>query len=238
MISAFFRTVFYEPLYNGLISLINILPEWADVGIAVILFTIIVRLALFPLSRQSVKTQVQLKEIEPELNSIKEKYKDRQEQARKTLELYREKNIRPFAGFFLVLIQIPIVITLYRIFYTSHLPEIQTDLLYSFVAAPEQVSILFLGFIDITSKNIILAALAGVAQYFQVRYSMPAPKAVEKPTFKDDLARSMHMQMKYIMPVVIAFFAYTASAAIALYLITSSAFMIVQELYIRRTYKR
>ena len=91
--SSLFHLFFYEPLYNGLIFLIGVLP-WADVGIVVILFTCIVKLALFPLSKKSVLTQIRMKEIQPELDAIKEKHKDnKQEQALKVMALYREKRL-------------------------------------------------------------------------------------------------------------------------------------------------
>ena len=73
--------------------MIGVLP-WADVGIVVILFTCIVKLALFPLSKKSVLTQIRMKEIQPELDAIKEKHKDnKQEQALKVMALYREKRL-------------------------------------------------------------------------------------------------------------------------------------------------
>ena len=70
--AAFFHTFFYNPLYNGLIFLIDIVPL-ADVGIAIILLTIVVKLILFPLSKKAVRTQLIMRTVEPELNKLKEK---------------------------------------------------------------------------------------------------------------------------------------------------------------------
>jgi YidC/Oxa1 family membrane protein insertase len=232
-----FTTLFYQPLYNGLVALLDIAP-WMDAGIAVIVFTSLVKLVLFPLSKQSVRTQLKIKEIEPELQKIKENHKDKTEQALKTMELYKKNSIRPFAGILLIFIQLPIVFSLYRIFIASGLPVINVEMLYSFVPTPESVNVMFLGLFDITAKSMVLAGAAALAQYFQVHYSMPVPKKVEKPTFKDDLARSMSLQMKYMFPVIIFFIAYTTTSAIALYFTTSSIFMIAQELYLRKTLKK
>lgn len=234
-----YTTLFYQPLYNGLIFLMDVLP-WADVGVAVILFTVLVKLILFPLSVRSVKTQLQMKRAEPELKTIRETHKDnREEVARKTLEVYRKYDIHPFAGFFLVLLQLPIIIALYRVFYKGGLFVTNTSLLYSFVHAPISINPHFLGLIDVAKSNIWLAVLAAVSQFFQVRFSVPAPKArSENPSFQEDLARSMSLQMRFVLPAFIFFIAWKLAGAIALYWITSNLFMIGQELYIRRRYKK
>lgn len=114
MISLFY-TIFYNPLYNGLV-LISVLPH-KDVGIAVILFTIFIKLILFPLTKSSLITQIKMRTLEPEMKEIREKYKNnREEMARKTMEFYKTNNIKPFSSFFLILLQFPILIALYLVF--------------------------------------------------------------------------------------------------------------------------
>ena len=90
-----FTVLFYQPLYNGLIALINILP-WEDAGFAVIVFTILIKLILFPLSKKSVVTQFRLKQLAPEIEKIKKTYTDKQEQSRQMLQLYKTNKINPF----------------------------------------------------------------------------------------------------------------------------------------------
>ena len=103
-----YNTFIFKPLYNGLVGLMDLLP-WIDVGIAVILFTIIVRLIIFPLSKNALLTQVRMKEVEPEANKIKAEYaNDRQKQGLKVMELYKSKGIKPFSGVLLLIIQLPI----------------------------------------------------------------------------------------------------------------------------------
>lgn len=232
-----YNTLMYEPLYNGLIFLMDI---GADAGVAVVVLTLIVRFILFPLSRKAVITQQNVKRFQPEIDAIKEKYKkDRQEQARKILELYKEKGINPFSSFFLILIQLPIIFALYRIFWASGLPEIKQNILYSFVPVPESVNMVFIGIFDIASKSWVLAVLVGITTFVQMKLSMPALKGA-KPigqSFKDDLARSMNIQMRYFFPVISIFISYTLSGAIALYWLTSNLFTIGQEIVIKRTNK-
>ncbi|MEK7552433.1 MAG: YidC/Oxa1 family membrane protein insertase [Patescibacteria group bacterium] len=233
-----YREAIYQPLYNGLIFLMDIIP-WADAGVAVVLFTVIVKLALFPLSQKAIRTQQKMKQFEPELKKIKEKFKDKQEQARAMFDFYKEKKLNPFSSFFLILIQIPIVYALYSIFMSSGLPKIQEAILYSFVAVPQAVNMVFLGLIDISLKSFILALLVGITAFLQMKISMPKIDLKEKgKSFKDDLARSMSVQMKYVFPVVAALISYSISGAIALYWLTSNLFAIGQEIYIKRKIKK
>lgn len=242
MITAFFKALLYQPLYNGLIFLMDILP-FVDAGVAVLLFTIIVKLVLFPLSKSAVSTQFKMRTLAPELEELKKKYKDdRQEQARKTMELYRENNINPFSSVLLIFIQLPIIFALYFVFLNGGLPEIDTELLYSFIPEPQNVDIFFLGIFDITQSSWILALAAAVTNFFQIRFSVPKfnskkRKKGEMPSFKDDLARSMNIQMRYVFPVVVFFIANYLSGAIAIYWTTSNLFTIGQELVIRKTVK-
>ncbi len=236
--TAFFSYI-YEPLYNGLVYLIDIVPGH-DVGMAVILLTIVVKIILFPLSRQAIRTQAAMREIAPEIEAIKEKYKDKQEeQARAMFALYRERGIRPFSAFFLIFVQLPILFGLYWVFWKGGLPTIDTNLLYSFVPAPDIVDMKFLGGIDMSERSVVLALLTGVTQYIYTRLSMGARKPrvrEDKPSFSTDLAHSFDLQARYILPLIFAGISYTLAAALPLYWATSNVFMIVQELIMGRRF--
>ncbi|MFA5652017.1 MAG: YidC/Oxa1 family membrane protein insertase [Candidatus Paceibacterota bacterium] len=239
--SFLFHNFFYAPLYNGLIAFINIIP-YHDVGLAVIIFTCLIKIIIFPLSIQSIKTQFEMKQIEPELNEIKIKYKDdKQIQAEKTMQLYKDKGINPFAGILLMLIQLPILIALYWVFYKGGLPNIDQASIYSFTKIPDTINMMFLG-LDVTKTSILFAVFVAVAQFLQMQITLPKQKKVEvkagqNPAFSDELAKSMNMQMKYVMPVIMFFIAKSFPLVVSLYLITSSLFAIGQELYIRSKYK-
>ncbi|HJO89625.1 MAG: YidC/Oxa1 family membrane protein insertase [Candidatus Pacebacteria bacterium] len=239
MISTIWNTVFFNPIYNGLIFLLDVVP-FIDVGIAVILVTVIVKLILFPFSLKMVKTQLAVKALEPEITKLKEDHKDdKQEQARKTMALYKERGVNPFSGFLLILVQIPVIFGLYWVFLSGGLPEINMDILYSFVSTPEKINMNFLGLIDVSAKSVFLAFFAGATQYFQIKFSLPPMKARQegKASLKEDLARSFHIQMRYVMPIIVFGIAYAISAAVALYWTTSNLFAIGQEIYVRRKIK-
>lgn len=237
MISQIFNDLFFNPIYNGLIFLIANF-SWIDAGLAVVIITIIVKLILFPFAKKSIKIQIKTKQLEPELKTIKEKYKDnKEEQARQIMDLYKKNNLNPLSGIFIIFIQLPIIFALYFVFLKGGLPEINTEILYSFTDTPRNVNMYFLGLFNIAEKSLFLALLAGVSQYIQIRLMLPniEPRKSNQPkSFKDDLARSMGIQMKFIMPVIVFFISYSLPAAIALYWTTSNIFMICQEIFVKR----
>lgn len=239
MFGTIWHTFFFDPVYNGLVFFIDVLPG-GDVGLAIICTTVVVKLILLPLSVRAAKTQVAMREIEPRLKALKEEIKDKQEQAKAMMDLYKEAGVNPFASVLLMFIQIPIIIALYLSVSRGGgvpLPEINTAILYTFVEVPQQITTLLLGSVDMMERSVVLAILAGATQFLHTHLSLPklAPKDPDAaPSMKDDFARNMQLQMRYVLPVMIAFIAYTISAAIALYFFVSNIMSILQEFYVRR----
>jgi len=234
MISSIFNTVIYEPLYNALVLLIKVVP-FSDVGIAVIILTILVKFLLLPLAHKSSQTQQKIRDVSSEIERIKEKYKDKQEQTLKTLDLYKKNGIKPFSSILLMFAQIPFIMGLYWVFFKGGLPAIDTSLLYSFITSPDNVNMSFLGFFDMAGRSIFFALSAGASQYYLSKLTLPKPgKKPENPTMKDDLAHSMHLQMRFVMPIIITVIAFTISAAVAVYWTTSNIFTIIQEIRTRK----
>jgi YidC/Oxa1 family membrane protein insertase len=234
------HTFFFDPVYNALVFFIDVIPG-GDVGLAIIATVVLVKTILLPISIRAAKTQKAMREIEPKIKETKEKYKDdRHAQAQAMMEIYREAGMNPFASILLIFLQIPIIIALYFSVYSGGgiaLPDINTALLYSFVSAPAEITMDFLGLVDITSRSWLLAVLAGITQYIFVSMSMQAlpprdPNA--PPDLKEDFMRNMQTQMKFVMPVLIGFVAYFISAAIALYFLVSNVVSILQEFHIRK----
>lgn len=232
MITATFNTVIYNPLYNGLIALVDVMPGH-DVGFAVIALTIIVRFIIYPLSKRVVETQIKTKQLAPELEKLKEKYKDdREAHSRAMFALYKERGVHPFASIGLLLVQLPILIALYWIFSFAKLPVVNADILYSFVTVPTNINMQFLGLIDMAGHSLVLAVLVGITQMLYTRLSM-GPRQAHNPTLEaslsNDMARSFDMQARYVLPVFIAGVSFYIAAAAPLYLLTSNLFMIAQE---------
>lgn len=235
MLSHVWNAVLYRPLLNTLAFLVSIIPG-GDLGIAVIILTVLVKIIIFPLSQKSIESQVAMNILAPELDKIKKSGASKEEQAKQTFELYKEHKTNPFSGCLLVLIQIPIIFALYYVFFKGL--NFDPSLLYSFIHVPVKMNMIFLGIIDISKKSLILAALAGAAQYLQAHF-MPKPNPSPSsgtgstPSFQDTFGKSMNMQMKYVFPFLIAFIAYR-SGVVALYFISSNIFAVGQQIYVNK----
>ncbi len=239
-----FNDVFFIPLYNALILLIDIIPG-GDVGLAVIVLTILVKFILFPLSKSAVRTSIKSREIQSEVEILKEKFKEnREELGRAMLDLYKKHKINPFSGIALIFIQLPVILALYWVISKGGLPNINSDLLYSFIPRPTNVDMTFLGIFHIAeSKSIVLALLAALTQHIQARISFPKPTIESEdkkdtPDFKTDLMKGMQIQIKWVLPVMVFVFSYGLISVVALYWAVSNIFGIGQELYIRETIKK
>jgi len=234
--TSFFHTVLYTPIYNLLMFLTDILPG-QDIGLAVVIATLIVKIVIMPLSFSALHTARAVKAIEPEMKMLREKYKDDKEaQAKEMFALYKVYGINPFAGFLTLLIQLPIIISLYWVFNSQTLLTVDPTLLYSFVSAPEAISPFFIGIFAIMGSSFILAGLAGVTQMIHAWYAIPVPAKSDKPgtDMQADFGRAMALQMRFILPIFIAIAAYYTSVAIALYFVTSNVVSIAQEFIVRQ----
>lgn len=237
MFSTFWHTFFFNPIYNILVFFIDVFPG-GDVGLAIIATVLIVKTILLPISIKAVKTQKTMRDIEPKLKETKEKHKNnKQVQAEAVMNIYKEAGMNPLASVALVFLQIPIIIALY--FAVSRgggtpLPDINIDILYSFIGEPKQISMNFLGMVDIASKSLVLAIGAGLTQFLHIKITLPKIKEKDPsaaPNLKEDFMRNMQIQMKYVMPVLIGVISYSISAAIALYFMVSNLVTISQEYY-------
>ena len=186
-----------------------------------------------------------MKRMEPEIKQIKKDFPNKEEQAKKTFELYKKYGTNPFSGCLVVLLQLPVIFALYYVFYKSL--AVDSSMIYSFIQIPATLHTNFLGILEMSSKSIFLGIIAGVTQFIQGYLSTPVKskveilkvgEVVEPQTFQEQLSNSMQMNVKYILPIFIAFIAWKISAAVALYWIVSNIFTITQEWYIRRQLTR
>jgi len=226
-----FNEALYKPLFNGLVLIYNLLPI-TDFGIAIIIFTVIVRFILYPLSKKSIQSQKALTKLQPQIKEIQAKFKkDKEQQATALMKLYKENKVNPMSGCLPLLIQFPVFIALYRVFYDGFKPE-ALDNLYGFVARPDALNPMFLGILDLSMPSIIMAVLAGIFMFIQAKMTITTNKGKSKKSSKVggiDFSAMMGQQMTYIMPVFMVFLFSTLPAALALYLIVTTIFGIVQQ---------
>lgn len=224
----FFKAVFYKPILNALLFLTAVLPGH-DLGLAVILLTVIIRTLMFPLTHKMLKTQNTMKIIEPEVKKIYEEKKNKEDQAKALMDLYKKHGINPLSGFFILLIQLPILFAMYQVFlYGLPFPAGEV---YPFLKIPENINTIFLGFISLTSANAGLAALAALSQFWQAKLALP-PKTTS--TAKGDMAQAMQWQMLYVFPFIIFILGFKLPAAVSLYWTAMNIFAIVHEARVRK----
>ena len=217
-IKVLYTQIFYEPLLWGLTFLSSNLPGH-DLGLSIILLTLLVKLILFPLTHKTLKTQSVMKKIEPEIKKIQTENKNREEQAKKLMELYRTHGINPFSGFFGLFIQLPVLIALYHIFWKG------------LVLLPAGINTMFLGLIALTEANVGMAALAALSQFWQAKLAIP-PKQ-NNTSEQPNMTNVMQKQMLYVFPVIIFMIAYKLPAAVSLYWTSMNIFAILHEAYVR-----
>ncbi|MBU6388782.1 membrane protein insertase YidC [Patescibacteria group bacterium] len=234
MISTFFHVVFYNPIYNALVAFIALTPG-GDVGVAVILLTLLIRLILLPFSLSAARTQRAMKILEPKIKELKEKHKgDKEKEALETLALYREAEVNPFASILTVFIQIPVLLALYGVFRYEPFLTLDAARLYTLTPLPHAVSLRFLGVISVTGKSLVLAVLAGLTQFLQAHLALSGTMKPSSGSAQGDFQKVVGMQLKYVFPFLIAAISYTTSGAIALYFIATNLAGSLQELYVRR----
>ena len=228
-----YHTVLFEPAFNTLILLYNLVPG-QDFGIAVILVTLIVRFAFAPLSAKAVVAQRKLTALQPQAKEIQEKFKgNREGQAKELMELYKREKVNPLAGILPILIQIPILITLYQVFWKGLAIE-QLEFLYSFVTNPGLIDPTFFGLVDLGEKSLMLAVFAAIFQFIQGKQmALSHPPMGDKKSF----AATFQKQALYFFPVLTLLIVSQLPSAIGVYWITTSLFSIGQQWYIVRKEK-
>ncbi len=232
-----FTTLFYQPVLNLLIVLYNVIPGH-DFGLAVIGLTIIIKLLLYPLSQHTIKSQKELQEVQPKIEELKKTHKDNKEAlAKATMELYREHKINPFSSCLPLLIQLPFLFAVFQVFQKFG-QNLDQSLVYSFVAKPEFSSgLMFLNYIDLSQNNLILAALAALAQFLQTNMMMnKQPK--QQPGQEQNIAAIMNKQMLYMMPILTLLIGSSLPGGLTLYWFVFSALSALQQFYVLKKNKQ
>ncbi|MDP2837930.1 MAG: YidC/Oxa1 family membrane protein insertase [Candidatus Moranbacteria bacterium] len=229
-----FDTLVYHPIYNVLVFFYNTVPGH-DFGIAIILTTLLVKTLFIPLSKKQIESQKKMQELQPKLKELQKRYKDdKEKQTKAIMELYREHKANPFSGCLPLIVQLIVLIAIYRVIINISQAgfTINAADLYTFIANPGSVKHLFLNFVDLTKPNYVLGILSAIAQYYQTKMLMQSQKVTVSTTSasdEPDFATIMNKQMLYIGPAITLFIGVTFPAALALYWLFSTLFMIFQQ---------
>jgi YidC/Oxa1 family membrane protein insertase len=229
LLISIYTEVLWRPLFNGLILFYTILP-WQDIGLAIILLTIVIRAALTPILWKAQKAQRDLARIQPEIKKIQEQFKqDREQQGKALMELYAHHKVNPFSGCLLFLFQIPIFIALLHVFQNGF-DASQLDYLYSFISRPDTINPESFGILDLSQGDIRIGIIAAITQFIQTKLTI----VKQPPSEQHPFARALQTQSLYLFPALILFWSYSFPSALTLYWTVMSIFGIVQELVARR----
>ena len=204
-----FELVVVQPIFNLLMGLYAVVPG-RDFGIAIIIFTVIVRFALYPLTKSMLHQTKAMRKLQPELAKIKKQSKgNKQAETMAMMELYKKHGVSPFRSIGILLIQLPIFIALFQVIkiFTSHREQIETYT-YNFlegiapirdlIANPADFNEKLLGIVDLTKSAftndgvdiflVVLALIAGATQYIMSKQTMP--KSQSKRRIRDIMAEA------------------------------------------------
>lgn len=227
-----FNDFLVKPLFNLLAWIYGLLPVH-DFGLAIIILTILVRLALWPLINKQLHSQKAMQKLQPEMARIKKEAKgDKKLESEMIMNLYKEKEISPMAPLLPIIVQMPIFIALFVVLKAVVNPHEIAKLSYDatkdlapiadIISGAVKFHPTMLGLVDLAKSSAVLAALAGLAQFFQTKQVQPRNQE------NDAQAQTMKMMM-YIFPALTFFVGLSLPAALALYWIMTSLIAILQQ---------
>lgn len=241
-----FHEVLYRPLFNALIALYEFLPG-RDLGLAIIVLTILVRLVLTPLLTRQFRSQRKLASLQGELAEIRKTTKDKAEQSRRMLALYKHHRVSPAGGCLPVLVQLPVLWAMYAVLQRGLQADALTAL-YRFLPHPGTIDpiafqVVHLGQsafqrtaegIAVAWPAVALALLTGVVSYWQVRLTpgVAGHSMKEDTTPAEQFAHRMNRQMVFLMPLMTVYFALVFPAGLALYWFVTTLVSVVQQRYL------
>lgn len=225
--------LFYRPIYNGLIFLTSVMPNH-DLGLAIILLTILIRTILLLPSQKAMKSQKRMQDLQPRLEKIKEKHKgDQQKIAMETMALWKEAKINPFSSCLPLILQFPFLIALFYVIQGGLNPD-KVYLLYTTYGdlRLQDIDVHFFGIMNLMKNNLyVLPLVVGGLQFIQMQ--MMANKKKPKDGKMNEMAMATNM-MTYIMPVMIAVFTASLPAGVGLYWGTSTLYGIAQQYFVNK----
>jgi YidC/Oxa1 family membrane protein insertase len=209
---------------SALAQPLGLLLKWifdliGDYGLSIIVFTVVVKLVMVPLTVKQMKSMKKMQEIQPKIKEVQEKYKNDKEQLNvKVMELYKEHKVSPFGGCLPLLIQFPIIIGLFAVLRKPELYGFSEEIVAS-------------GFLWVPNLSLadpwILPLLAGATTYLSSITMTSMSKG--DPTQKI---------MTYFFPIMIFWWGRSFPAGLTLYWVVSNIFQAVQQLLIVKPYRK
>lgn len=219
-------------IYKLLVFLYQVLGN--NLGLGIIALTLFLRTALVPLTLPSLRSAKKMQDLKPQLDRLKKKHKDKQALQKAQVELYKQNGVNPAAGCLPQILQIIVLISLYRVL----IDFVGQDSVNGFA-----LNLKFL-WLNLSQPDplYILPVLAGLSQLLfsivmqsGLKTEVKAPKQKNKRQKEEDsleMAQSMQKQMLYIMPIMTTVIALKFPSGLALYWAVSTIFSLIQQLIV------
>lgn len=242
----------FQPLVSALVLFWKF---FGDLGVSIVVLTIIIRTILIPLTLPAMRAQKKMAELAPEIKRLKEKHaSDKQKFAQAQMELYKKAGANPAAGCLPMIVQFVILIALYQAFLqvlqtngTDVLTKIN-ETVYPFLQLPSNFNLDFsFLYLNLSKPDLIHVAglplpgifliLAAISQFFSGKMMAPQIKAEEKeakktPGKSDDMMVAMQSQMMYLFPAMTIFIGYGFPSGLVVYWFIFSAYQLIQQYFI------
>lgn len=244
-----FEILLTQPFFNLLFAFYKVFESLSipgALGFAVILLTVSIRLVLWPLTTHQLKSGQKMAALKPHLDRIKEEHgHDKVRHQQEVASLYKQHGVNPLAGCLPLILQIPVFIALYNVLLKTvaltgpdALAAINQKLYSSSLYLDKIPQASFLG-ADLSAKPsswpqagfliLTVPILTGLFQFIQSKMMAPQAAPQASKTTQTDTMAQMQSQMTYLMPVMIAFFAYSFPLGISLYWNTFTIIGIIQQ---------
>lgn len=256
-----FDLLIIQPIFNLLIGLYSIIPG-GDFGVSLIVFTILVRFALYPLVKRQLHQSKAMRKLQPQLAKIKAEAKgNKQLETTLMMDLYKRNGVSPFRSILILFIQLPIFIAIFQVvrIFTYNRERIET-FTYDFMKGiepvkeiinnPENFNEKLFGFIDLTENALVnywillIAVLAAVTQYYMSKQLMPQSEnkrglreimseaAEGKQADQAEMNAIIMGKMTKVFPFIMLFIMIGLPGALVLYYAVSNMVAVVQQKYI------
>ncbi|MEA3304940.1 MAG: YidC/Oxa1 family membrane protein insertase [Patescibacteria group bacterium] len=235
--SFLWNEIIYKPVYNLLLFFLDILPE-ASLGIAIILFTIVIRTILLAPAQKAMVQQRKMQKIQPKIKQLQDKHKnDQQKLSAEMMKLWKENDVNPIAGCLPLLLQMPFLYAIFLIL-KDGINEGTSRYAYSFFSQFDYSTIqhTFFGIDLLQPEMIFLPIIVAAFQFIQLKmmYHFQEQKQAAPA---NDQQQMIQNTLLYVFPFILFITSMTFSAGLALYWAGSTLYGIGQQLYVNKLIK-
>lgn len=226
-----YNVLLYQPIFNALVFLYDIIPGH-DIGVAILLLTVIIKIILNPLTAKSLRSQRDLQRIQPKIQELQQKFKNQKDVlSQELMKLYKAEKVNPFSSCLPLLIQLPFFIAVFSVFRNGLTQPESLNMLYPFIYNPGSINHFTFGIIDLAKdKNILFSVLAGITQFWQGKMLVQKKPPQKVPGSKDEsMTVAMNMQMTYIMPLFTIYISWLLPAGLVLYIVVTTLLTVFQQ---------